>query len=70
MITKKQAITANHFEMVNHKNADGTQVRWRRNGKTKLWKTRPTHFRIPVKHGLYNYGYIDQDNAHEFVVTS
>jgi len=30
----------------------------RRNGKTKTWKTRPDEFKIPVKRGLYIYGYI------------
>jgi hypothetical protein len=25
----------------------------RRSGKTKLWKTRPDHFRIPIKAGMY-----------------
>ena len=70
MITKSQAMTANHFEMLNHNNADGTPVRWRRNGKTKTWKTRPDHFQIPVKHGLYDYGYIDHDNANQFQVQS
>ena len=69
MITKAQAMTANNFEMLHYKNADLTQVRWRRNGKTKLWKTRPTHFRIPVKYGLYDYGYIDHDNADQFKVS-
>lgn len=38
---------------------------WRRNGSTKYWKTRPDEFRIPVKHGLRDYGYIDQDNANQ-----
>ena len=68
MITKAQAMTTNNFEMVNHNNSDGTPVRWRRNGATKTWKTRPDHFKIPVKYGLYDYGYIDQDNATDFVV--
>jgi len=68
MISKSQAMTVNHFEMVNHKNADGTPVRWRRNGKTKTWKRKPEAFQIPVKHGLYDYGYITQDNANEFTV--
>jgi len=40
--------------------------RWRRNGKTKTWKTRPSQFSIPIKHGLYNHGYIDQTNAQLF----
>ena len=34
----------------------------RRTGKTKLWKTRPTEFRIPVKFGLYESGYITHAN--------
>jgi hypothetical protein len=30
----------------------------------KTWKTRPTEFSLPVKHGLWDYGYItDSDNA-------
>ena len=35
--------------------------RWwtiRRNGQTKLWKTRPGEFQIPVKAGLRTCGYI------------
>ncbi len=39
---------------------------WSRNGKTQTWKTRPDAFKIPVKHGLYSYGYITQDNCHLF----
>jgi len=35
----------------------------RRNGQVKLWKTRPMEFSLPVKRGLYDYGYItDSDN--------
>ena len=68
MISKTQALTADNFESTVYTNADNTPSRWRRNGKTKTWKTRPNDFRIPVKHGLYAYGYIDQDNATEFNV--
>lgn len=32
----------------------------RRNGATKLWKTRPNAFRIPVKIGFRSYGYITE----------
>lgn len=39
---------------------------WRRNGETKLWKTRPTEFRVPIKFGQRSYSYLDQGNAHEF----
>lgn len=47
-----------------------TGRRWRRNGKTKLWKTRPQEFRIPVKFGLYAYGYITEANEADFEVVS
>lgn len=52
MITYEQAMTANHFEHVSEKNADGTPVRARRNGRTQIWKTRPGAFSIPVKYGM------------------
>lgn len=39
--------------------SNGRYWRLRRNGATKLWKTRPSEFRIPVKAGLRSYGYID-----------
>ncbi len=57
-----------NFEHVSDTNADGTPQRWRRNGVTKRWATRPGHFRIPVKRGLREYGYITHENAHEFNV--
>jgi hypothetical protein len=45
-------------------NADGTCGRWRVNGKVKTWKTRHLEFKVPVKRGLYEYGYITGDNFH------
>jgi hypothetical protein len=36
--------------------------RVRRNGKTQTWKTKPGHFRIPIKMGLRNYGQIYHHN--------
>lgn len=38
----------------------------RRNGKTKLWKTRPNEFSISIKAGIHTYGYITQDNMDSF----
>ena len=58
-IDKTQAMSANNFEHVSAKNADGTPVRARRNGQTKTWKRDPARFRIPVKHGLKNCFYIE-----------
>ena len=67
-INRQNAMTANHFEMVDGFNADGSHVRCRRNGKTKTWKRSPDRFQIPVKHGLYDYGYITEDNANAFYI--
>ena len=49
-------------------NRDGTPLKAKRNGKNKLWKTRPHFFQIPVKRGLKEYGYIDQDNFEQWKV--
>ena len=47
---------ANHnlFALMNH----GNYWRLRRNGRTKLWKTRPMDFCIPFKAGMNAYGQI------------
>ena len=66
MITYEQAIKLRHGQILHdvvRKNADGTPVRWRVNGATKVWKTRPGHFRVPLKHGMWDYDYVDQDTA-------
>lgn len=44
----------------------GQWYRARRNGATKLWKTRPADFRIPIKAGFKACGYIERDNLHNF----
>ena len=46
---------------VKNRNSDGTAQRWKVNGKPKTWKTRPNEVRVPLKHGLYDYDYLDQD---------
>ena len=66
-VTKDQALTADLF----HRAAfctDKRVERWRRNGKTQTWKTRPDEFRVPVKFGLYGYGNITDLNAGDFHV--
>ena len=40
--------------------------RCRVNGAVKLWKTRPGEYRVPVKHGLRDCGYITPDNVRRF----
>lgn len=76
MITKEEALTAREF----HEN--GCQVIigprggkkivctvWRRNGSTSTWKRNPGAFRVPVKHGLYQYSAIGEHNADKFHVS-
>lgn len=41
---------------------NGKWWRLRRNGATKTWKTRPGHFKIPVKAGLRSCAYITHEN--------
>lgn len=54
--------------------ADGTTSeltkpnRWRANGKCKTWKRSPEKFQLPIKYGLYDYGYINEENCHLFEV--
>ena len=53
------------LEHVTGKNADGTPLRCRVNGKLKTWKTR-NDFQLPVKHGLKTCFYITPDNIDEW----
>jgi len=71
MITVTQAKKLRYRQTIFIKgeyNADGTAMRVRVNGKVQLWKTRPKDFKIPVKRGLYEYGYITLRNAHSFTL--
>jgi len=47
--------------------SDGVSpIQCRKNGAVKTWKRQPGKFRVPVKYGMYDYFYIDNDNAHEW----
>jgi hypothetical protein len=71
MITKEQAMEASQFHYGNCTLTIGpkggtktTQMIWRRNGKTQTWKRSPEKFSVPIKYGLYFYGYIiDADDG-------
>lgn len=70
-VTKQDCINAYYGKVFYHKtvkNADGSAARCRSNGKCKVWKTRPTEFSLPVKHGLKNCFYITQDNCKDWLV--
>jgi len=66
MVNKTIATTVTLGDIFHHKtakNADGTPVRARVNGKCKTWKTRPDDFRLPVKYGLRDCFYLTPENA-------
>jgi hypothetical protein len=42
----------------------------RASGQCKTWKTRPSEFKLPIKHGLYESSYITHENAGDFHLAS
>jgi hypothetical protein len=66
-ITVESIQTSSEFWHRTLMNYDGSPVRCRANGKVKLWKTRPTEFRLPVN-GLFECFYLTQGNASEWTV--
>lgn len=69
-VCKGVACSAKYGDNFHHKdlkNSDGTPLRVRVTGKCKIWKTRPFEFRLPVKYGLYQSGYITHDNCDEWL---
>lgn len=69
MITKEQAMThKGEFWHMYMKNADGTPVRCRPNGKCKTWKRQPNAWQLPTKIGIYAYSVMNQFNAHAWCI--
>lgn len=58
MITRVQALELKHGNII----IDIYGKSWRVKGKIQTWKTRPEDFKIPIKHGLYTYGYLTKHN--------
>jgi len=64
-ITLEQAKALEPGDMLHHTiktNADGTPMRWKVNGKPKTWMTKPQCVKVPVKHGLRDYDYLEEDS--------
>ena len=64
MITVEQAKELYHGQILYHvqnRNADGSPQRWRVNGQVKRWKRDTDRVRVPIKHGLYNCDYLEND---------
>jgi hypothetical protein len=72
MITLEQAKllkVGQTIYQIDEYNADGTPRRWKVNGAVKLWKRSPGRIQIPLKHGLYAFGYLDEYNLDIFTLT-
>lgn len=69
-ITKEQALTATRFHDPGTRACDSKRgpIVWRRNGATKTWKRDPERWQVPVKFGMYDYGYINNTIADGFHV--
>jgi hypothetical protein len=68
-ISYSTAISLNRGDILYHginKNADGSPQRWKVNGKVQVWKNEPYRFKIPVKYGLYGFGYVTDKNSEPF----
>jgi hypothetical protein len=70
MLNEIQIMTATEFHLEPCKRTVGPRggvkeqiTRWRRNGKTKVWKRPPLRFRVPIKYGFKGpYDYITEQN--------
>lgn len=72
MVSIKDAKKLKHGQTIYHKtmtNADGTPMRARVTGKVKTWKTRPQEVQVPLKHGMYDTGYLTAQNAAQWSLT-
>lgn len=58
----KGLTTGTILHHVSEINADGTPQRWRVNGKVQRWKGDTDRIKIPMKRGLYEFGYLTNDN--------
>jgi len=70
-MTLQEARQLQHGQILHYRharNADGTPQRWRVNGAVKTWKRSPERVEVPLKHGLYAYGYLRDDNLADFDV--
>ena len=70
MIDAKIAATLNcgqRLYSLTKKNYRGQPLEIRVNGRVKFWKRDSSRFKIPVKYGLYEYGYItEEENYADF----
>lgn len=70
-LTKDEAVDLKHGTILHHttkRNTDGTPMRLRVSGRCQTWVRRPDEFKLPVKYGMYESGYLTPQNAGEWYV--
>jgi len=67
--SKEDILNASEFWHRLSRNADNSPARCRKSGKLQVWKTRPTEFKQPVKHGLKDSFYLTPANISDWVVS-
>lgn len=61
-------MTVNDAKTLRHRETlvDSAGRRWYVNGAVKTWKKDPSRVKVPLKHGLYVYGYLTEYNVTEY----
>lgn len=70
-LTRSEALKLRHGQIVytpGYYNADGTTQRWKVKGAVKTWVKSPGRFKVPIKHGMRDYWYIDETNVQGFTL--
>src|SRR5579872_5257290 len=62
-LTKELAAGYSTYHQSGSFDSKGNCRIWRANGAMKTWKRRPNAFQVPVKYGMYDYGYVADYNA-------
>lgn len=68
-VNVESALKATRFyhRKLKYKGSD-RPIEVRKMGRVKTWVRQPDRFRVPVRYGMYDSFYIDNDNAHEWAV--
>lgn len=72
MIWTAQAKALRHGQtiyFIGEYDSNGQASKARVTGKVITWKTRPNDYRVPIKRGLYDSGYLTPSNAERFTLT-
>lgn len=59
-VAEAQSLTTSHIAVLAH---NGVIRRAKVNGRAKVWKTDPARVRVPVKYGLKECFYLEEDGS-------